>query len=401
MRTRVAAAMIAFVLLLFPLGTFMLVSRCFDLVMERERNRALSEEAAIARAVAMEIRAGDKEQVFTVAQGLQSRYGSEELDVMLVYHGAAMAGRTLPKEEQIETLLGVDGRSTLLSGDTQTLYIAHRLDEALVLLIGTDVSPVYGLRRELSVWAGAFCVVSAALSSLLAYVVSGWLVRPVRKLAEQRQELIDALAHEMRTPLTAILAGTRLLERAQLPQEKRTALLNSMAREATRLSQMDERLLQLTRLEHGELEWTAFSSREMAQEALSIFDEVSLTGEDAVFTGERELIIELLRNLVVNAQRAGGHTPVEVKLFPRGFSVTDTGCGMTREQIARAFEPFYKADKARTRHAGGAGLGLTLCKKIAQLHSGTLHMDSEVGKGTTVLFRFQNQTCVQKSEDKS
>ena len=387
MRKRIAAAMTALALLFFPLGAMMIVSRSFDLTMEQERARALSEEAAIARAVALEIGAASAtEHLFSVAQGVQARYGSDSLTVMLVYHGAPMAGRALP--DGLEALLSTQGRATLLCKDTQTLYIAHRLNDALVLLLGSDVSAVYALRRELALWAGLLSLAGVALASLLSALVSGWLARPYKLLAQQRQELIDALAHEMRTPLTAILAGARLLERASLPEEKRTQLLSSMAREAQRLSDMDERLLQLTRMEHGDVQLEAFSSYRMAQEALSVFEDIALLGEDAVFMAERELTIQLLRNLVVNAQRAGGKTPVTVTLYPDGFSVSDTGCGMTREQADRAFEPFYKADKARSRNAGGAGLGLALCKKIADLHRGTLAIDSEPGRGTTVVYHF-------------
>ena len=107
MRKRIAAAMTALALLLFPLGAMMIVSRSFDISMEQARARALSEEAAIARAVALEIgAAGDTQRLFSVAQGLQARYGSESLSVMLVYHGAAMAGRSLQasiifKEESV------------------------------------------------------------------------------------------------------------------------------------------------------------------------------------------------------------------------------------------------------------------------------------------------------------
>ena len=387
MRKRIAAAMTALALLLFPLGAMMIVSRSFDLTMEQERARALSEEAAIARAVALEIGAASvTEHLFSVAQGVQARYGSDSLTVMLVYHGAPMAGRALP--DGLEALLSTQGRATLLCKDTQTLYIAHRLNDVLVLLLGSDVSAVYALRRELALWAGLLSLAGVALASLLSALVSGWLARPYKLLAQQRQELIDALAHEMRTPLTAILAGARLLERASLPEEKRTQLLSSMAREAQRLSDMDERLLQLTRMEHGDVQLEAFSSYRMAQEALSVFEDIALLGEDAVFMAERELTIQLLRNLVVNAQRAGGKTPVTVTLYPDGFSVSDTGCGMTREQADRAFELFYKADKARSRNAGGAGLGLALCKKIADLHRGTLAIDSEPGRGTTVVYHF-------------
>ena len=388
MRTQIVAAMTALVLLLFPLGAFMIVHQGFSLTMERERARALSEEAAIARAVALELSGKSKEGVFTTASFLQRRYGSKALSVALVYRGETMAGNERPQVQGMEELLETQGRATLLDSSTQKLFIAHKLSDDLTLLLASDVSAVYEFRRELAFWAGGLSVVGVVLSCMLSVIVSGWLARPFKQLAAQRQELIDALAHEMRTPLTAILGGVRLLERANLDEEKRVRLLGSMAKEAQRLSDMGDRLLMLTRLEHDAPEFAPFSSMEMAREALDAFDSVILEGEDAVFTGERKLMICLLRNLVVNGMRAGGTEPVRVTLMKNGFSVTDSGCGMTKEQIARAFDPFYKADKSRARTHGGAGLGLTLCKKIARLHGGKLEIESEVGKGTRVVYHF-------------
>lgn len=388
MRTQIVAAMTALVLLLFPLGAFMIVHQGFSLTMERERARALSEEAAIARAVALELSGKSKEGVFTTASSLQRQYGSQALSVALVYRGETMAGNERPQVQGMEELLETQGRATLLDSSTQKLFIAHKLSDDLTLLLASDVSAVYEFRRELAFWAGGLSVVGVVLSCMLSVIVSGWLARPFKQLAAQRQELIDALAHEMRTPLTAILGGVRLLERANLDEEKRVRLLGSMAKEAQRLSDMGDRLLMLTRLEHDAPEFAPFSSMEMAREALDAFDSVILEGEDAVFTGERELMICLLRNLVVNGMRAGGTEPVRITLMKNGFSVTDSGCGMTKEQIARAFDPFYKADKSRARTHGGAGLGLTLCKKIARLHGGKLEIESEVGKGTRVVYHF-------------
>lgn len=388
MRTQIVAAMTALVLLLFPLGAFMIVHQGFSLTMERERARALSEEAAIARAVALELSGKSKEGVFTTASSLQRRYGSQALAVALVYRGEMMAGNERPQVQGMEELLETQGRATLLDSSTQKLFIAHKLSDDLTLLLASDVSAVYEFRRELAFWAGGLSFVGVVLSCMLSVIVSGWLARPFRQLAAQRQELIDALAHEMRTPLTAILGGVRLLERANLDEERRVRLLGSMAKEAQRLSDMGERLLMITRLEHDAPEFAPFSSMEMAREALDAFDSVILEGEDAVFTGERELMICLLRNLVVNGMRAGGTEPVRVTLMKNGFSVTDSGCGMTKEQIARAFDPFYKADKSRARTHGGAGLGLTLCQKIACLHGGKLEIESEVGIGTRVVYHF-------------
>lgn len=434
MRKRIALCMVALVLTLLGPGMALVVSRSFALTMERERARALGEEAAIARALTLETAEGNVGR--SAASTLQTRYGSNELTIYLLQNGETITGEALPTVQKLPELLNTETRATLLDGVSERLLIAHALDGEITLLTALDVSPVYALRRELLRGAAALGLIGLALAGALAIWISGVLTRPLSQLAdaaakladgdyaaplpaaknnemnalirafsrmsaaideretalrtqaEERQALIDALAHEMRTPLTAILGGARLLQQSRLSGSQQSELLDTMAREASRLSTMDERLLLLTRLDHEAPAFAPFDSQAMAREALSVFDGVRLEGDGAVFVGERELTILLLRNLVVNAQRAGGKEAVRVTLHPDGFDVTDYGCGMTKEQIARAFEPFYKADKARTRSAGGAGLGLPLCRKIARLHHGELHMESEIGRGTRVCYRF-------------
>ena len=434
MRKRIALCMVALVLTLLGPGMALVVSRSFALTMERERARALGEEAAIARALTLETAEGNVGR--STASTLQTRYGSNELTIYLLQNGETITGEALPTAQKLPELLNTETRATLLDGVSERLLIAHALDGEITLLTALDVSPVYALRRELLRGAAALGLIGLALAGALAIWISGVLTRPLSQLAdaaakladgdyaaplptakndemnalirafsrmsaaideretalrtqaEERQALIDALAHEMRTPLTAILGGARLLQQSRLSGSQQSELLDTMAREASRLSTMDERLLLLTRLDHEAPAFAPFDSRAMAREALSVYDSVRLEGDGAVFVGERELTILLLRNLVVNAQRAGGKEAVRVTLHPDGFDVTDYGCGMTKEQIARAFEPFYKADKARTRSAGGVGLGLPLCRKIARLHHGELHMESEIGRGTRVCYRF-------------
>lgn len=434
MRKRIALCMVALVLTLLGPGMALVVSRSFALTMERERARALGEEAAIARALTLETAEGNVGR--STASTLQTRYGSNELTIYLLQNGETITGEALPTVQKLPELLNTETRATLLDGVSERLLIAHALGGEITLLTALDVSPVYALRRELLRGAAALGLIGLALAGALAIWISGVLTRPLSQLAdaaakladgdyaaplpaakndemnalirafsrmsaaideretalrtqaEERQALIDALAHEMRTPLTAILGGARLLQQSRLSGSQQSELLDTMAREASRLSTMDERLLLLTRLDHEAPAFAPFDSQAMAREALSVYDGVRLEGDDAVFVGERELTILLLRNLVVNAQRAGGKEAVRVTLHPDGFDVTDYGCGMTKEQIARAFEPFYKADKARTRSAGGAGLGLPLCRKIARLHHGELQMESEIGRGTRVCYRF-------------
>ena len=136
----------------------------------------------------------------------------------------------------------------------------------------------------------------------------------------------------------------------------------------------------------AEPETEEFSLEEAAREALAVMPEAVLSGEDSVVTADRALIIHLMRNLVNNAVKSGTETPVQVTLHPRGFSVSDEGRGMTEEQIRQCMEPFWKADPARTRASGGAGLGLTICRAIARLHGTDLLIRSAPGQGTTVDF---------------
>lgn len=432
MKKRMTAGMLALVLLIFPLCTGLVVWRSHTLMMERERTRALSEEAAIAHALSKEI--GDREYscIQEIGQSMQQRYGSDSLHLSFVYHGMPMNGNVLP--QQIRGLLKTDGRATLLLKATQTLYIAHVLRDGLILLVQSDVSPIYAMTQSLLIWSVLLMLIGIVFSFCAASLISAVVLKPVEALlkavqklengqydaplpecekdeigalsrafekmsetvqsreqllkeeAQQRQNLLDALAHEMRTPLTTLIAGTDMLQCARLTQVQQDELTQTMGREARRLSCMEERLLLLTNLSHTTPEFKQQDLRVLMQEAVSIFDGVQLEGEGGTILCEKELMIELIRNLIVNAKRSESTTPIRVIIHEHGFTVKDTGCGMTEEQQLHAFDPFFKADASRSRKQGGAGLGLTLCKKIADLHGAALSIESAVGQGTSMTF---------------
>ena len=215
----------------------------------------------------------------------------------------------------------------------------------------------------------------------------------LRDEAENRQALLDALAHEMRTPLCALLGNARLMQSDALPAERRNAIAEQMAREIKRLTDMDAQLMKLTQLSHEPIEKTLVSVRTLLMDTAARLRAqadgiaIEVTGKDATLEGDAALLSLLCDNLAVNALRAshGGQT-VTLEALPNGFAVRDCGVGMTEEQLAHACEPFYKADKARTRKAGGAGLGLSLCRRIAELHGGELVLHSHIGQGTTAIF---------------
>ena len=116
-------------------------------------------------------------------------------------------------------------------------------------------------------------------------------------------------------------------------------------------------------------------------------------GREAQVTGDRELLKELLENLVQNAiryNREGGFVQVTVKEQGSHVSVTveDSGIGIPEDAKDRVFERFYRVDKSRSRETGGTGLGLAIVKHIAQIHDAAITLDSTLGKGTKITVTF-------------
>jgi len=113
-----------------------------------------------------------------------------------------------------------------------------------------------------------------------------------------------------------------------------------------------------------------------------------------VLEGQEDLIKSLMLNLCLNALKActpnKGVIYMEAKSENHSItlSVTDNGCGIPSDSLAKVTEPFYRVDKARNRKEGGAGLGLALCRKIAEAHGAEMIVKSTVGVGTTVKITF-------------
>ena len=218
----------------------------------------------------------------------------------------------------------------------------------------------------------------------------------VTALAEERKMLIGALTHEMKTPLTAIIGYAESLDRAKLNETQREEAVSFIHRESKRLERLTQKMMQLVTLTDGA--YIAF--RDVP--ARELFDMTGKTLETIaarhgtelrfVESGERfsidaDLIAGVLINLVDNACSAGAkHVTVAAK--ERELSVSDDGCGIPQEIIDKVAQPFFRADKSRSRRGGHAGLGLALAERVAQLHGARLLIESREGSGTTVSLRF-------------
>ena len=218
----------------------------------------------------------------------------------------------------------------------------------------------------------------------------------VTALAEERRMLIGALTHEMKTPMTAIIGYAESLERARLNEAQREEAVSFIHREARRLERLTQKMMQLITLTDGEdIALQETSARELFDLAKSTLRAIAARhGAELryVENGERfavdaDLILGVLVNLVDNACSAGAkHLTISAR--DRAISVSDDGCGIPREIIHKVTQPFFRADKARSRRGGHAGLGLALAARVAELHHGRLSIESEEGAGTTVSILF-------------
>lgn len=218
-------------------------------------------------------------------------------------------------------------------------------------------------------------------------------IRLLQETAEQKQQFVDHFSHELRTPLTAIYGYAEYMQKAAVGEQERIECTQFILSECKRLQNMAYQLLDLAALREIEAavcpveELFEKSGRIMQVKARENEITLSFFCKKEKVDGDRELLLVLLNNLIDNALKASPKDgSVRVSAAERGewlsLEVADQGIGMTKEQISHAKEAFYRADKARSRAAGGAGLGLALCDRIAQLHRGRLEFISAEGEGT-------------------
>lgn len=223
------------------------------------------------------------------------------------------------------------------------------------------------------------------------------LLRRLEALFTAQRRLVADVSHELRTPLAAMQGNLEILERgAHRDPELLAESLADMRQETRRLIRMVNDLLLLAQSEAGvqvrvaplELDTLLL---EVHRELRSLADGVMLTigAEDQVVVmGDRDRLKQALLNLGVNALQ---HTPAGGRVtlsLARGdkyacISVSDTGTGIAPENLPHIFERFYRADRARSRHGGGAGLGLAIVKRVAEAHNGHVNVMSTPGVGST------------------
>ena len=362
-------------------------------------------------------------------------------DGTVLYDNEAQA-QTLPNHSnrpEIQEALSSGMGETVRRSDTlnmNTFYYALRLNDGTVLRLAAQARSMPSVFMA----AGPVVLVIAlfvfGVCVLLSHLLTAQLIAPIDQMAEHldepgsvsvyrelepfaqkirsqhekilaaaksRQDFTANVSHELKTPLTAISGYAELIENRMVDEDQQLRFAGEIRKSAARLLSLINDILQLSELDEAEKPMQMQSvelfalAREVCQnlrvQADSRKIRLQCFGREAEVTGDRELLKELMENLVQNSiryNREGGFVQVTVKQTGGKASLTveDNGIGIPKDAQERVFERFYRVDKSRSRETGGTGLGLAIVKHIAQIHDAQVELFSELGKGTkvTVLF---------------
>lgn len=446
---------ISIVAVTLAFGGYYIVNSFFQSALAREYKQALNEHGIIGFALetaALNIPSKYEHlQDQTVAQlganldtGGQTRYiriSGEDMTVLYSSEGFR-ADHTILEDtaggEQTYRITQVDGDYYI-----QTAIKVSVSDRELYLETLRDITNVFAERTSgFSVYRQV-CILVLLCESVIIFLLSRWLTRPVmllsratrnmargnysyraRKIsndelgqltenfnrmassleknmeelqeaARAQEEFVGAFAHELKTPLTAIIGYADMLRSQKMDEEKQLLSANYIYQEGRRLEKLSFNLLDIIVLKQTEKPVTTFRAAaffEYIQDTFSRPDlYLSLHYDDGQIVGDITLIKTLLMNLVDNAIKASEvFAEIEVTGEITGqkyvFTVSDCGCGISPDNLNKITEAFYMVDKSRSRSRHGAGLGLTLCAEIARLHGADLKIESVMGQGTSVSF---------------
>ncbi|MGE7022066.1 ATP-binding protein [Solibacillus cecembensis] len=217
---------------------------------------------------------------------------------------------------------------------------------------------------------------------------------------QMKSELVSTVSHELRTPLSSVLGFTELLLTKELKPERQTKYIETIHKEAIRLTNLINDFLDLQRMESGKQQYNMqqLSMNELSIEIVNRFSHeknhhVHLIDKAKYVNvnGDSERLVQVFINIIGNAIKfspTGGDVTITLENVNDMLqvSVKDQGIGIPKNETPKLFQKFKRIDNSSRRQIGGTGLGLSICKEIIIKHGGDIWLDSEEGQGTTVYF---------------
>lgn len=323
------------------------------------------------------------------------------------------------QEKKVQQLQKKKSERLLLHMDSlnkQNTYLDHEISRLIMdfshaaQVNEKEKSDTYLLGQEKTLRLISYLGIAATLLSIVFYFILHRDLKErlryrmqLEKLNHKNEELLRArknmlltVSHDLRTPLTAIRGCTELLIEEQ-NKEKRTSLCKNILQSSDSMNVLMNTLLNFYRLDTGKEQpnYAPFRIKSLSDTLAAEFNTIAhkvglifsteCVGGETVVTGDRERLIQIAGNLLSNALKFTHSGEVQLRLcYQEGtltIEVSDTGTGMTLEQISRIFKPFERLENAETRE--GFGLGLTIVQGLTGLLNGKIGVQSEYGKGST------------------
>ncbi|MNZ32768.1 Alkaline phosphatase synthesis sensor protein PhoR [compost metagenome] len=226
------------------------------------------------------------------------------------------------------------------------------------------------------------------------------MMHDLQQLEQMRRDFVSNVSHEIQSPLTSISGYALALKQVNIADNERSRYLDIIIAEADRMSKMSDSLLKLSLLESQsqQLQLVAFNLDEQIRRVIvaiqpqwsarNITFELHLNAIRIM--ADHDLLNQVWTNIIGNSIKFspdGGVVNVAIKQDIKSVIVriSDTGIGISPEDQKRIFERFFKADRSHSRKYGGSGMGLAIVKQIVSLHQGDIRVESEPGRGTTVI----------------
>ena len=261
--------------------------------------------------------------------------------------------------------------------------------------ISTDAATLGGTaQRQITayLWIGFLAVATMAVLA----VIAGQILRRQMRISHLKTDLVAAVSHELKTPLSSMkLLVESLLGGQEFEPQRTREYLRLVARENSRLSRLIDNFLTFSRMERnkGRFDFARVQPEDVAHAAMeSVGDRFPVgleIGPDLPpLYADEDALVTVLLNLLDNAYKyTGDNRRIGLRvLFQRGwvtFAVTDNGIGIAERDQKRIFRRFYQVDRRLARQAGGVGLGLSIVEFIVKAHGGLISVVSRPGTGST------------------
>lgn len=233
------------------------------------------------------------------------------------------------------------------------------------------------------------------------------MAKSLKDLDRMRQEFVSNVSHEFQSPLASIQGFSKTLQTNEMTESERKHYLKIIESESRRMSSLCKQLLTLASLDKEErvLDKKTFDVGKQIRDVIFMLEwqwrekdvAIELDVPNIQVHGDENLLHQVWTNLLTNSIKfteSGGTISFygEEKDTELCLTISDTGIGMSEDEIDKIFDRFYKVDEARNRTIEGSGLGLSIVKKIIDLHKGSITVNSVKGEGTTFTIYFSKVT---------